>query len=230
MYEELSSYPFRGAWLERTITGSLLVVGSVLVVPLLVLAGYGVRVLETTLEGVDEPPSLEGWRRLATRGGGVVAITFGYLVAPLAVTAVVGGLVAAGGYYGLAGLAPLVGGDETVVWLISAVAALLAALLALVAVAAILVVYYFLPAALVQYAATGSMRAAFDRRAVALLGLNGRYFLAVAILQIVPLVVPIVAVVAAVTVVGVLVIPAVVFLAGLVSCRVLGVAATDSRV
>lgn len=224
------SYPIRGQWLERTVLGGLLVVGSVLVVPLFVLAGYVVRVLETTLEGAEKPPSLEGWSTLAARGVGAVAITLAYLLVPLLAGALLAAVVGTTGYYGLAELAPVVGGHEELVWGISLVAALLAALLSIVVFGATLLVYYLLPAALTLYAMAGTTRAAFDRNALASLALSREYFLAMAVLQIVPLVVPVVALACLLTVVGIAALPAIPFLAMLYSCRLVGYAVAEPTV
>ncbi|ELY63029.1 DUF4013 domain-containing protein, partial [Natronobacterium gregoryi] len=162
MLDDAPSYPFRGPWLERTARGSLLVLGSVLLAPAVLLAGYCIRVLEATFEGREEPPPLEGWRDLSRRGVGAVAIGCCYLVGPLVVGAVAGVALGSVGYYALGVLAPLVT-SEAAIWGVSLVAAAIAALLALVFVAVTLVIYYLLPAALAVYARTGTVRAAFDR-------------------------------------------------------------------
>ncbi|EMA38586.1 DUF4013 domain-containing protein [Halobiforma nitratireducens] len=227
-------YPVYSPWLERTIRGSLLVLGSILFLPALLLGGYCVRVLETTLAGRDEPPRLaplSDWRGLSRRGLGVVTIASAYVLAPLAAGVAVGVVVGAVGYYALAALAPVVAGNAVARWGISALAAALAALFALLVVGATLLVYYALPAAIVRYAETGSVRAAFDRRAVVTLAFHREYAFAVAILQVVPLLVPVAAVAALATVVGVVAVPAVPFLAAVGCSRLLGVAAVsiDSR-
>jgi len=229
-FTDALSYPLRGPWLERTVLGGLLVVGSVLIVPFFVLAGYVVRVLETTLEGADEPPPLEGWSELAARGVGAVAITLAYLLVPLLAGALLAVVAGTTGYYGLAELAPLVGGHEELVWGISLVAALLAGLLSMVVLGVTLLVYYLLPAALTLYATAGTTRAAFDRDALTSLALSREYFLAMAVLQLVPLIVPLVALACLLTVVGILALPAVPFLATVYSCRLIGHAVAEPTV
>ncbi|WP_049922743.1 DUF4013 domain-containing protein [Halopiger djelfimassiliensis] len=223
MFADVLSYPNRGAWLERTVLGSLLVVGSVLVVPAVFLAGYLLRVLETTLDGDDTPPPFEGWRELAAAGAGGTAITLAYLLAPLVGGAIVTLVLVPIGYYGLVGLATVIDG-RVAIWGVSLVAALVAGLLALGFAAVTLAVYTVLPAALTVYARTGALRSAFDRTALEPIVLCREYVLAVTVLQLVPLAVPIVALCCLVTVVGVVALPAIPFYAALVSCRVLGVA------
>ncbi|AXR79323.1 DUF4013 domain-containing protein [Natrarchaeobaculum sulfurireducens] len=227
---DVLSYPIRGQWLERTILGGLLVFGSVLVVPVFVLVGYFVRVVETTLEGADEPPSLEGWSTLAKRGIGAIVITVAYLLVPLVAGILLAIGIGAIGYAGLTGLAPLVGGHGELVWGISLVAALLAALLSVVVFGVTLLVYYLLPAALTRYARVGTTSAAFDRDGVASLALTRDYFFAMAVLQVLPLAVPVIVLVCLLTVVGIVALPAILFLFALAGCRVLGTAGVTSSV
>ncbi|RQG91464.1 DUF4013 domain-containing protein [Natrarchaeobius halalkaliphilus] len=228
---DLGSYPRRGRALERTVVGGALVFGSVLVIPALVLIGYCVRVAETTLAGSDDPPEIAPgtWRPLAVTGTAASVILLVYLVGPLALGTMLGLVVGALGYYGLLGLAPVVADHDTLVWGTSVVAALVAALLALAFVAFTLVVYYHLPAALARYAETGSLRAAFERKPLVRIATTSEYALGMAALQLVPLVVPIVAVLCLVSIVGIVVLPAVPFVAALVSSRLIAVAVARSR-
>ncbi|THE66105.1 DUF4013 domain-containing protein [Salinadaptatus halalkaliphilus] len=224
MRDTLLWYPFRGPWLERTAVGSVLVLGSVLVVPAVLLVGYCLRVLEGALEGDDEPPAFGEWQTLASLGGWGTAITAVYLFGPLLAGAFVAGILAAIGYLALATVAPFVGGQEAVVLTLSIVAALAAALVALAIASVTLAIYFTLPAALTRYAATKRVRAAFDRDTVTSIVLTREYVIAMATLQLVPLVVPLVVLVCLVTVVGIPALPAVPFLAVLWSAYGLGVA------
>lgn len=222
MFGDALSYPIRGAWLERAVVGSLLVLGSPLVVPLLVLVGYCVRVLGTSIEGAEEPPPFDDWSALVRTGGVGTAITLAYLLAPLAVAGLLAALLLVGGRYGLAGIAPHLGGRPAIVWGVSVVAAALAGLVSLAVVGGTLLVYYLLPAALARYAATGRVGAAFDRTALTSIATSGEYFLAMAAVQLVPLVVPVVALAGLLTVVGVVALPALPFLAAVLVARLVG--------
>ncbi|NGM69738.1 DUF4013 domain-containing protein [Natronolimnobius sp. AArcel1] len=227
------SYPIRGAGLERMLTGSVLVLGSPLILPALVFAGYCIRVLDSTLAGDDEPPALEvrerrEWQTLTRVGVGGTAVAATYLLVPLGVGAAIAAGVAAVGYAGLVALAPLVGGNDVLIWGLSLLAALFAALLALALIASSLAIYYVLPAALAVYAHTETARAAFDRSALWPIVSSLEYAVAVGVLQIIPLVVAVVAVAALVSVVGIVALPAIPFVAALVSCRVVGAAVTAS--
>lgn len=222
-------YPLRGNWLERTVCGSALVVGSILVVPLVVLAGYGVRALETSLEGAEEPPAFDDWRSLVRRGAGATAITLAYLVGPLLVGTVLALVAGVVGYYGLLGLAPLIGGETELVWLVSGTAGLLTALVGLLVAGVTMVSWLCLPAGLVQYARTGRLQAAVDRTAIASLVRTREYLGAIVVLQLLALVVPMLLLAALVTILGALALPALCFLALLLSVRVLGVLVADPR-
>lgn len=218
-------YPFRGPWLHRTALGSLLLALAPLVVPALVLAGYCLRVLETTLADEGPPPTFGDWARLARRGLGGAIVAGGFLVGPVAAVGIGLAALAGGGYGALAGVGRLLGRagtGEVAVWTISLLAALVAALAALVAVAAVLASYALLPAALARYAATGSIRAAFDRQWLWATARSREYLAALVVLQVVPVGVAIVAAVAALTVVGLLAIPAIGFCATLGCCRLTG--------
>ncbi|OVE84613.1 DUF4013 domain-containing protein [Natronolimnobius baerhuensis] len=223
------SYPTRGPGLERMLIGSLLVLGSVFVIPALVLAGYCIRILESTLAGHDEPPALEGrdwseWRTLSRTGLEATAVAATYLFVPLAVGAGVALGATAAGYYGLLVLAPLVGGHETLIWGLSLLAALFAALLALALIGSILAIYYVLPAALAVYAHTGTVRTAFDRSALWPIVSSLEYAVGMGILQLIPIAIPIAVLGCLLSVVGIVALPAIPFYAALVASRVLGAA------
>lgn len=226
--EDTLEYPVRGHWLERTLYGSALVVGSVVLVPLVVLAGYSVRVLETSLEGATEPPAFEEWGSLFRRGVGALAITIAYVLGPLLAGALLGVVLGAVGYYGLVGLAPVIGGDSDLVWLVSGGAGLLAGFVGLVVAGVTLVSWLCLPAGLIRYAQTDRLRSAVDRSAITSLVRTREYLGAIVVLQLVPLVAPLLALVAAVTIVGILAVPAIGFLTVLVSVRILGLFVADS--
>lgn len=231
MVESVLRYPIRGPWLERTAIGSLFIVASVFVLPAVVLVGYCLRVLERTLEGSDDPPAFDDWGRLLRRGLSGTVVVVVYLLGPIVagVTVLVGlGIV---GYAALTAMGPFVAGQETAIWLVSIVAALVASLLALVVVSVTLVVYFALPAALARVAVTGRIRAAFDRHTLRPMVLNREYVVAMGALQTVPLVVPIVALCCLVTIVGIVVLPAIPFLTALWCSYVVGIALrrADSR-
>ncbi|TYT62901.1 DUF4013 domain-containing protein [Natrialba swarupiae] len=228
MLEDAFRYPFRGDPIRRTAVGSLLVLGSVFVLPALVLAGYGVRVLETTLEGEEGPPAFDSWSELAATGVGAVAISLVYLLGPLVVGGVLGVILGGVGYYGLQTVAPVLAGSEALVWGTSLVVALLTGVVLLAGTAVTFAIYYAFPAGMLNYARTGRFRAAFDRNALWPVVTSGEYLLAMAVLQLLPLAAPVLVVAAAITVVGVVFVPAIPFVAAVVCLRLLAVAAVPA--
>jgi len=116
-----------------------------LVVPVFILAGYFIRVLNRTAGGDEVPPVFDEWRELAVTGLQAVLIGVAYALVP---TILGGGVVAIG--IGLSGDGSLGGLGVAAVL----VGGLLWTLLSFV-------VAYLLPAALVNFARTRSLGAGF---------------------------------------------------------------------
>lgn len=149
MLTEALEYPrSHDDWLKTVLIGGLLGLFTWLLVPAVLLAGYVVRVLRGTMTGNETPPVFEDWGDLFSDGlrASVIAFVYGLIPAVvLAVTAVLGGLLVAGGSdasLGAGGLVVLFGG------LLALVLGLLAA--------------YIVPAAVANYAETGRMGAGFS--------------------------------------------------------------------
>ncbi|MFC6614364.1 DUF4013 domain-containing protein [Halopenitus salinus] len=131
------------------VIGGLLSLFSFLVVPIFLLSGYLVRVLDRTADGDDVPPAFEEWGELAITGVKAAVIGFVYALLPAIVG---GGVVLLGGVgIGLGGDGPLAG--------IGVLGVILGGLLwgGLA-----LLVSYLLPAALANFARTESIGAGFD--------------------------------------------------------------------
>ena len=130
--------------------GGLLTVFGFLVVPLFVLAGYLVRVLDRTADGDEVPPTFDDFGELTVTGIKAAAIGLAYGFVPLLVGGVgvlvgIAGIGAGNGngiVAGLGVLGVLVGG---IVWFGLA-----------------LLVAYLLPAALANFARTRSIGSGFD--------------------------------------------------------------------
>lgn len=154
--DDALSYPLRGDdAVGRLVVGSGLTLLSVLlVVPGILLAGYAVAVCRSVLAGEAEPPVFGDWRALARDGLDVAAITLVYCLPGVVLGALAAGVPV------LASMGP--GGGAGGI-----LAAVLAAVLGLGAsVAGVLYALaagYALPAALVNYARTGEVSAAWDR-------------------------------------------------------------------
>ncbi|MFC6973525.1 DUF4013 domain-containing protein [Halomicroarcula sp. GCM10025709] len=151
MFTEALNYPRESDDVLKTVLiGGLLLFFSFLLVPLFVVVGYVLRVLRSVMDGDEELPVFDEWGELAIDGLKASIIGFVYSLVPtlIAIVAVFGGILSLGLGNGSAG------------------SGLVASLIALVATLAIVVVSlaiaYVLPAALVAYARTDSMSAAFS--------------------------------------------------------------------
>jgi hypothetical protein len=84
---------------KTSIIGGVLLLFGFLLIPLFLVWGYVVRVLDRTSRGDDEAPIFEEWSELTIDGAKAVAILLAYSLVPVVVgTALIGGiLVAAGG-------------------------------------------------------------------------------------------------------------------------------------
>lgn len=168
MLEAALRYPLKSDDRVATlIIGGLLLVLSVLVLPVFVLQGYLVRVLDSSARGETEAPSFTDWGGLFVDGLKltVVNVVVGVVVAVpfLAVTALfTGGLFA-------------VGDSAGGVTALGAVGALVFVLLSVFA----LVVSYFLPAMFANFAVEGRLGAAFDLRTVRSVAFTTDYLVAV---------------------------------------------------
>ena len=143
-------YPAESDDVVKTVlVGGLLSLFGFLVVPLFVLAGYVVEVLDRTAAGDETPPTFDGLGEMTVTGVKAAAIGIVYGFVPLAVG--VGGVIV-----GIAGIG--VGGDGALGGL-GVLGILLAGLFSLVLA---LLVGYLLPAALANFARTRSIGSAFD--------------------------------------------------------------------
>jgi hypothetical protein len=107
---------------------------SWLIVPIFLVAGYYVRILETTAEGGSELPEWSDWGDLFVDGLKLVAVAVAYMLVPIVVAAIS-------------------------FFLLRDVSVALAGLLVFVVTATF---YYLLPASLANHAAVGTLAAGFD--------------------------------------------------------------------
>jgi hypothetical protein len=193
MLEDGLSYPLRGDWIGRVIIGGVLGFLSVLVLPAFVLLGYLVRVLETTVDGSEDPPEFVDWGDLLVTGVVGTVITLAYTVVPIVgYVLLVVVLVGTGG---------AVGGD------LGALAGVAGLLATLAFIPVVLVVYYAVPAALTAYAAHGEIGAAFDLAALKPTLFSPEYLVAVLMPLVVAVVLWIATGLLAITILGLLLVP-----------------------
>jgi len=215
MLEDGLSYPVRGDWLGRTLIGGVLGLLSVFVIPTVVVLGYLVRVLETTVEGAEEPPAFEDWGTLLVRGVVASVIVIAYTLVPVLAYLVV--LIV---FFGAGGI---IGGD------VGALVGVAGVLAALGLIPVVLVVYYAVPAALTAYATQGSIGAAFDVSVLKPVLLRSEYLIAVLAPLVVAVLLWIVTAVLAVTIVGLLLVPFVQFYGQVAVFRMFGTAFATAR-
>lgn len=143
-------YPTESDDVVRTVViGGLLVLFGFLVVPLFVVGGYAVRVLDRTASGDDAPPTFDEWGEMTVTGLKAVVISFVYVLLPT---------VVGGGVFLIGVLGAGVSGEGAIAGL-----GLLGAMLGgLLWVALSLLVAYLVPAALANFAETRTLGAGFD--------------------------------------------------------------------
>jgi len=79
----VAAYPTnREGWVRTVLLGGLLVFASVLLVPLVLVYGYVVHAIRTTLQGSAEPPAFGNWRQLFVDGLRALVIFLIFLLVP----------------------------------------------------------------------------------------------------------------------------------------------------
>lgn len=148
--EEAIRYPAESDDAVRTVAiGGLLLLFGFLVVPLFVVGGYAVRVLDRTASGDDVPPAFDEWGELTVTGLKAVVIGFAYMLLPT---------IVGGGVFLVGALGVGVSGDGAIAGL-GLLGAMLGGLLWFVL---SLLVAYLVPAALANFAETRTLGAGFD--------------------------------------------------------------------
>ena len=146
-FEDAINYPRNSEDpLPTVLIGGLLTLLGFLVIPIVLVLGYLMQVLRTTLADESEPPTFENWGELFRDGMYALVVGFVYLIVPAVVFGVsVGGIVLEAALTGDVGFGTIAG---------SLAGFFLAAVLALVA-------WYVLPAALANVVATGHISSGF---------------------------------------------------------------------
>ncbi|ADQ69397.1 hypothetical protein C499_12530 [Halogeometricum borinquense DSM 11551] len=165
MLEEGISYPLDGDnALGRIVIGSLLIFGFILVVPVFLLYGYLVRVLEATAHGKPEPPAFDDWGKMFVDGLKAFGVTLVYGFVPFALMGASLGVGLSGGASGSDTAAGLLGGIGALGFGVSFFA--------------MFIIYYLVPAALTNMAVEDSFGAAFDISRLKDVLLSADYFVA----------------------------------------------------
>jgi len=163
--ESLRYIQRREDWVKTVAIGGVLSFLSFLLVPIVLVAGYYVRVLRSTMHGEEMPPAFDEWGDLATDGLKAVVIGFVYSLVP----SVIGGVVfAIAGVSFFGGAANDSGGLALAGGLIFLVGSLIVLVLGLA-------VAYVLPAALANFVERESLGAAFSFDEIRAVVSTGKY-------------------------------------------------------
>jgi hypothetical protein len=146
-FEEAINYPRSGEDPLRTVLiGGVLTLLGFLVIPIVLVLGYLMRVIRTTLADDPDPPAFEGWGELFRDGLYALVVAFVYLLIPAVVFGItVGGIAINAFLTGEVGFGTIAG---------SLVGFSLTALIGLL-------VWYVVPAALANVAAKDRIGAGF---------------------------------------------------------------------
>ncbi|MDS0294829.1 DUF4013 domain-containing protein [Halogeometricum luteum] len=151
-------------WIPTVIIGGVLTLLSIFVLPVVIVQGYLVRVLESAAKGERAAPSFTDWGGLVVDGLKLLVVNLAYA------------LVVVVPFFGLAVVLGVVGsltspsGDPSAA--VGATFLLGSLVLALFG----LVVGYFAPAGFANFAVEGSLGAAFDISTIASAATTGEYF------------------------------------------------------
>ena len=195
MLQDGLSYPLRGeSAIGRIIIGGVLLFFGWLVIPFLAYMGYIIRVLGETAAGNEDPPAFEDWGDLIVKGVVGTAITIGYALIPFVVLFAVLTVAGVGAGLGSEGAGAGLGAFGILLYILT-----------------FMVVLYALPAGLTSYAHEGSIGAAFNVGRIKTTILSTEYLAAVLLPLVVAFITNIIITVLAVTVVGLLLVPFVLF-------------------
>lgn len=164
-FEEAIRYPMaKDDWLKTVLIGGLLLIFSFLIIPAIAVYGYLITVIKGSLDDHPEPPAFEDWVGLLRKGVLAWIIGLVYLLVPLVIaTITIGGSIAA---MSTASRAGQVAGVAGMFWGLGLSFVLT------------LVFGYFAVVALVNFARTDEVGAAFDFTTIKDVALDGDYLVA----------------------------------------------------
>lgn len=211
MLEEGLSYPTQGdSWIGRFAIGGILTFLSFLIIPIFLIYGYFVRVLEYTIKGNKEPPEWEDWGNLLIDGLKGIVVTLVYAFIPIFVFGVLGTVFIGAGVSA--------GGDG------GGIVAGLGLITFLLFIPAMFLVYYFVPAALCNMARRDSITAAFDFGMIKRVALTSDYFIAILLPIVVGILINFITTILAITIIGLILVPFVTFYGQVAIFHMFGIA------
>ncbi len=167
MLGDALNYPIKDDTSLKTILiGGLLGIFSVLIVPIFLLQGYFLRVLDGASEGTSVAPVFDDWGELFVDGLKMFVVTLVYVFVPTVVFFGLGVVIAGGA---------LLTGDPGVL----AGAGVFGLLLFFLYVVVVFLATYLLPIGLTNLAREGDIGAAFDTTVLSSVATNADYIVAV---------------------------------------------------
>ncbi|WP_246998893.1 DUF4013 domain-containing protein [Halosolutus gelatinilyticus] len=205
MIEDSIRYPVQGSWAKRIGIGGVLAVLSIFLLPAFLLAGYNVRVMRESIAGSDTPPKFDRLGDMFVDGLKAAVIGIAYAIVPTVVW-----LVAVSGLVRLGSL----GGDGA-----AAVSVIGVLLMVLLMIPLMLLIGYLIPAAMANFAKEDSIGAAFDFGTLKPVYLGGDYVIAVVVAVGVSIALNVVTTILSITIVGLVLVPFLLFYGAMVSSR-----------
>lgn len=213
MLEEGLTYPKRGDWISRILIGGLLSIFSFLILPLFILYGYLLNVLESSYNEVEEPPEFEDWGSLLVRGLIAWLISIAYAIPIFLFTMVMIPFIGFGALQ-----------DDPVVFIAGG------GLLWFLGTFILgILVAYILPAAFVNYARTNRAGAAFDFRTIVSIAFTMEYLTGIILAFVTVIIIGIVAALVSITIIGLLALPFISFYGYIALAYIMGTAARNAE-
>jgi hypothetical protein len=193
MLGDALAFPRRGDdWLKTIVIGGVLsLLGGFLLIPILPVQGYLVRVLDSGVRDDHEPPVFDEWGDLFVDGILLFVIQFVYALVPFLVFAV-GAFVVGVGAFAAGGSEAAGAGVGILGLLVFGVGGLLSLLVA-----------YFIPAAVANFAYEDEFAAAFDVSRIREAAFTKDYFVAVVLAIVVAVVLGSIAAILTLLIVGI---------------------------
>lgn len=167
MLGDAINYPLTGdSALKTILIGGLLTIFSILIIPVFLLQGYFLRVLDGASEGVEEPPVFDDWGAMFVDGLKVFVVALVYVFIPTVVFVVLISVIAGGA---------ILTGDSGVL----AGAGLFGVLLFFLYFIVMILAAYLLPIGLTNLAREGTVGSAFDTSTLSSVATSADYVVAV---------------------------------------------------
>ncbi|RZN60864.1 DUF4013 domain-containing protein [Methanonatronarchaeum sp. AMET6-2] len=215
MLKDGLTYPIEGdGALKNILIGGILLIFSWLLIPAFIAIGYLIKVGSTTTQNKDLMPAFGDWFRLLKRGfvGWVIAIA--YAIIPLVLYAALAFL-----FLSVIGLGEAA--QSEIAFGVGIIGIFILALLWMVIGA---LIYYTVPAALINYGSKNSIKAAFDFSTLKRIWFTKQYFIAALIPIFLNIIQSIIIAILGITLIGWVLVPFIAFYFQVAIFRIFGLA------